>query len=229
MAGHSQVAHLGGPSDHVLDEVPMTRGIDDGHIVLAGFKFPQWNVDGNATLPLCLQLVQHPGVLKWPLPHLGGKQIVKGSQLVRFLSCSERGAIQPGTVLLPVSTYLRGFLLKLLDGPLVDAPTLVDEVTSGGGLARVHMANHNNVYVEFLLSHGDWSWLKLWNGLSAKISITYQLGHAVVAQGVRSLSCTGSCACDGYWKVLHDQQKIFKRLKIETSLLLLEGRKTLVI
>lgn len=51
--------------------------------------------------------------------------------------------------------YLRSFLFKLLDSPLVNATTLVDEVARGGGLARVHMTDHNDIDVEFLLSHDD--------------------------------------------------------------------------
>lgn len=61
----------------------------------------------------------------------------------------------------PASPYLCSFLLKFLNGSLIDASALVDEVARGGGLARVHMADHNNVDVEFLFSHGDRSWLKL--------------------------------------------------------------------
>lgn len=67
-----------------------------------------------------------------------------------------------------VSPHLSGFLFKLLDGPLVNAATLVDEVARGGGLAGVHMADHDDVDVEFLLSHCDWSWLESGNCLSAK-------------------------------------------------------------
>lgn len=63
-APRPRVTDLGGPGDHVLDEIPVTRGIDDGHIVLAGFKLPQRDVNGDAALSLCLQLVQHPGVLE---------------------------------------------------------------------------------------------------------------------------------------------------------------------
>ena len=72
------VTDLGGPSDHVLDEVPMTRGVDDGHVVLAGFKLPERDVDGDAALPFCLQLVQHPGVLEGSLPHLRDKKEIVG-------------------------------------------------------------------------------------------------------------------------------------------------------
>jgi hypothetical protein len=32
---------LGGTSDHVLDEITMSRGINDGDEVLGGFKLPQ--------------------------------------------------------------------------------------------------------------------------------------------------------------------------------------------
>lgn len=53
----------------------------------------------------------------------------------------------------PVPHYLGSFLLELLDGSLVDAPAFVDEVTCGGGLPRIHMADHHDVDVEFFLSH----------------------------------------------------------------------------
>jgi hypothetical protein len=43
--------------------------------------------------------------------------------------------------------------LELLDGPLVNATALVDEVASGGGLARVHMANNHNIDVDLLFTH----------------------------------------------------------------------------
>lgn len=60
-----------------------------------------------------------------------------------------------------LSPYLGSLLLKLLNGSLVDATTLVDEVARGGGLARVHMANHNNVDVKFLLTHGGFGCLSV--------------------------------------------------------------------
>jgi hypothetical protein len=43
--------------------------------------------------------------------------------------------------------------LELLNGPLVNSTALVDEVTSGGGLARVHVAYHHNVDVDLLFAH----------------------------------------------------------------------------
>ena len=49
--------------------------------------------------------------------------------------------------------YLLGLLLELLNGPLVDTSTLVDQVTGGGRLARVDVTNDDNVDVSLFLSH----------------------------------------------------------------------------
>ena len=50
---------------------------------------------------------------------------------------------------------LGGLLLELLDGSLVDTSALVDQMTSGGGLAGVDVADDDNVDVSLLLTHGD--------------------------------------------------------------------------
>merc|ERR550519_2288662 len=104
-------------SDHVLDEVPVSRGINDGHIVLGGLELPESNIDGDSSLALSLQFVKNPGVLEGSL-----------------------------------SRFLR-LLLELLNGSLVDTSALVDQMTSGGGLARVDVANNDNVNVGLFLSH----------------------------------------------------------------------------
>lgn len=65
-------AHLGCARNHVLDEVSVAWSIDDGDVVLGSLKLPEGDVDGDAPLPLCLQLVQHPGIFKGTLPHLEG-------------------------------------------------------------------------------------------------------------------------------------------------------------
>merc|ERR1719486_609017 len=113
---HTAVS-LGGTGDHVLDEVTMSGGIDDGHVVLGSLKLPESDVDGDTTLTLGLQLVQHPGVLERAL------------------------------------AGLLGLLLELLDGPLVDTSALVDQVTSGGGLAGVDVSDDNNVDLSLFLAH----------------------------------------------------------------------------
>merc|ERR1719356_2252365 len=104
-------------SDHVLDEVTMAGGVDDGDVVLGSLKLPQSNVDGDSTLTLRLQLVHDPSILE--------------GALSRLLS----------------------LLLELLNGPLVNTTALVDQVAGGGGLARVDVANDDNVDVGLFLSH----------------------------------------------------------------------------
>ena len=95
----------------------MSGGIDDGHVVLGGLELPESDVDGDTTLTLGLQFVQHPGVLE--------------------------GAL----------AGLLGLLLELLDGPLVNATALVDQMTSGGRLAGVDVTDDDNVDVSLFLTH----------------------------------------------------------------------------
>ena len=61
-------------SDHVLDEVTMAGGVDDGDVVLGGLKLPQSNVDGDSTLTLGLQLVHNPSILEGALHKLQVKK-----------------------------------------------------------------------------------------------------------------------------------------------------------
>ena len=63
---------LGGTSDHVLDEVTVTGGVNDGDLILGGLELPESNVDGDTTLTLSLQLVKDPGVLEGTLAELSG-------------------------------------------------------------------------------------------------------------------------------------------------------------
>merc|ERR1712002_262890 len=54
---------LRGSGDHVLDEIPVARGINDGDVVVLSLELPEGNIDGDTTFTLGLELVQHPGVL----------------------------------------------------------------------------------------------------------------------------------------------------------------------
>lgn len=110
---------LGGTSDHVLDEITVTWGIDDGDIVLGGLELPESDIDGDTTLTLGLQLVKHPSILEGALAQLGG------------------------------------FLLELLDSTLVNTSALVDQVTGGGGLAGVDVADDDDVDMSLLLTHDE--------------------------------------------------------------------------
>merc|ERR1719443_1134544 len=110
---------LGGTSDHVLDEISVAWGINDGEDSLGGLELPESNIDGDTTLTFGLELIQNPGVLE-------------------------------GTL-----THLVGLLLELLDGTGIDTTALVDQVTSGGGLAGIDVTNDDQVksVLLFLLSN----------------------------------------------------------------------------
>ena len=63
---------LGGTSDHVLDEITVTGGVNDGNLVLGSLELPESNVDGDTTLTLSLELVKDPCVLEGTLAEFGG-------------------------------------------------------------------------------------------------------------------------------------------------------------
>lgn len=52
-----------------------------------------------------------------------------------------------------LTTNLCGFFFELLDGSFVDSAAFVDQVTSGGGLPGVDVANDHDVDVDFLPGH----------------------------------------------------------------------------
>ena len=108
---------LGGTGDHVLDEVTVAGGIDDGEVELGGLELPQGDVDGDTTFALTLQLVEHPRVLEGTLAEVLGLLLVGG------------------------------------DDTLVDTSALVDQVTGGGRLAGVDVADDHKVDVNLGFAH----------------------------------------------------------------------------
>lgn len=68
---------LGSTSNHVLDEITMAGGINDGDIVLGGLELPEGNIDGDTTLTLGLQLVKNPGILERALAELSSFLLMK--------------------------------------------------------------------------------------------------------------------------------------------------------
>ena len=50
----------------------MEMHTNDGDIVLRGFELPERNIDGDTTLTLSLQLVEHPSILEGALAEFGG-------------------------------------------------------------------------------------------------------------------------------------------------------------
>jgi len=70
---------LGGTSDHVLDEISVTWGIDDGEDSLVRLELPEGNIDGDTTLTLSLELIENPSVLERSLTGLGGLLLELGN------------------------------------------------------------------------------------------------------------------------------------------------------
>ena len=77
--------YLRGSSDHVLNEIPVSRGINDSDIVLGGLELPESNIDGDSSLTLSLQFVKNPGILEGSLQK---KQKVKHSNPKSVKLCS---------------------------------------------------------------------------------------------------------------------------------------------
>jgi len=67
---------LAGTGDHVLDEITMARGVNDGDVELGGLELGEGSIDGDTTLTFSLQVVQYPGILERTLAHLIGFLLV---------------------------------------------------------------------------------------------------------------------------------------------------------
>ena len=72
--GNHQNGNIGlrGTSNHVLDEVTVTRGINNGEVVLLGFELPQGDINGDTTFTFSLEFIQDPSVLEGGLTHFLG-------------------------------------------------------------------------------------------------------------------------------------------------------------
>jgi len=62
---------LGSTSDHVLDEISVSRGIDDGEVIFGGFELPKGDIDGDSSLSFTLKFVHNPSVFERRFTHLG--------------------------------------------------------------------------------------------------------------------------------------------------------------
>ena len=67
---------LGSTGNHVLDEISVTRGINDGEVVLGGLELPESDIDGDTTLTLGLEVIKNPSVLERGLAELGSLLLV---------------------------------------------------------------------------------------------------------------------------------------------------------
>jgi len=63
---------LGGTSDHVLNEISVSWGIDDGEVVFTSLELPEGDIDGDTSLTFSLKLVKNPSVLERSLSLFSG-------------------------------------------------------------------------------------------------------------------------------------------------------------
>ena len=71
-AGDDGGVGLGGTGDHVLDEVTVSGGVDDGEVVLVGVEPLVGNIDSNSPLPLFLESIHDPSEVEGSLSFLFG-------------------------------------------------------------------------------------------------------------------------------------------------------------
>src|SRR5438093_478604 len=81
---------LGRARDHVLDEVPVARGVDDREVVLVRVKALVRDVDRKAARPLLLDLVHDEGELEGGLAHLLGELL----QILQFVRVDVPGVVE---------------------------------------------------------------------------------------------------------------------------------------
>jgi hypothetical protein len=60
---------LRGTSDHVLDEISVSWGIDDGEVIFGGFELPKGDIDGDTSFSLRLELIHNPSVFEGSFSH----------------------------------------------------------------------------------------------------------------------------------------------------------------
>ena len=58
--------------NNVFDEVSVSWGVNDGHIVLVGLKFPKGDINCDTILTFSFQFFQDPSILEGALSHLSG-------------------------------------------------------------------------------------------------------------------------------------------------------------
>jgi hypothetical protein len=60
---------LSSTSDHILDEVSVSWGINDGDVVLLGLKLVEGDVDGNTSGSLSFEFIENPSIGEGSLTH----------------------------------------------------------------------------------------------------------------------------------------------------------------
>jgi hypothetical protein len=62
---------LGGTGDHVLDEISVSRSINDGERILWGLEFPEGDIDGDTSFSFGLEVIKNPGIFERRFTELG--------------------------------------------------------------------------------------------------------------------------------------------------------------
>ena len=62
---------LRGTGNHVLDEITMSRGINNSELETRSLELPKGNINCDTTLTLSLEVIKNPGVLERSLTELG--------------------------------------------------------------------------------------------------------------------------------------------------------------
>lgn len=145
----------------------MERQTNDGNIVLWSLELPESDIDGDTTFTLSLQFVQNPSVLERTLSELSSfllelldgtlvdstalvdqvlnKRVSKGSTMV--LWCLHQCLTKSGVIPKPPD--------KQDEKHHQTSERMGQTYTSGGGLARIDVADDDDVNVSLFLSHFD--------------------------------------------------------------------------
>jgi len=55
---------LGSTGNHVLDEISVSWGINDGEVILGSFELPEGDSDGDTSFSLSLKFIENQSVLE---------------------------------------------------------------------------------------------------------------------------------------------------------------------
>lgn len=158
--------HLVDGDDELLDSEGVgEEGVFVGLAVLAdaGFELTTSGGDGqDGAIGLrgssnhVLDEVAVTGSINDSDVELGGFKLLQGSVNGDTTFTFGLQVVQDPGVLEGALAELIGFLLKLLNGALVNTSALVDQMSGGRGFTRVDVANNDNGNVELIFTHDGW-------------------------------------------------------------------------
>jgi hypothetical protein len=139
---------LGGTSDHVLNKITVSRGIDDleGFFNKIRLPIPIRVRKKKLTVTMYLGVSNFQRAISMVIPRSRSALSLSRTQAKIWRRVSAMRSHRPDvgialTVLEGTLSELSGFLLKLFNGTLVNSTALVDQVTSGGRFSGVDMTD----------------------------------------------------------------------------------------